>query len=82
MGMNIKNEETHRLARALAAATGESVTRAVAVAVRERLERVRNQRRRATAEEILAIGREMARGLKGMPVDHDELLYDEFGLPK
>lgn len=29
MGLNIKNEETHRLAQELAALTGESMTQAV-----------------------------------------------------
>ena len=36
----MKNEETERLVRELVAVTGESVTGAITVAVRERLERV------------------------------------------
>jgi antitoxin VapB len=40
-GLNIKNAETHRLVKELAALTGESMTAAVTNAVRERLERVR-----------------------------------------
>jgi antitoxin VapB len=36
--LNIKNPETDRLARELAAATGESITTAVTIAIRERLE--------------------------------------------
>lgn len=81
--MNIKNEEAHRLARQLARLTGESLTSAVTVALRERLERARRQRRhRASADEILAMGREIARHVKGKSVDHAELLYDEWGLPK
>ena len=39
MSLNIKNEETYRLAHELAELTGESVTTAVTEAVRERLER-------------------------------------------
>jgi hypothetical protein len=35
MSLNIKNEETQRLARQLAAVTGESMTAAVTLAVRE-----------------------------------------------
>ena len=38
MSLNIKNEETHRLARELAVLTGESMTGAITVALRERLE--------------------------------------------
>ena len=43
MSMNIKNPETDRLARKLAAATGESITTAVTAAVRERLQRIRGE---------------------------------------
>jgi antitoxin VapB len=81
--MNIKNPEAHRLAKQLAAATGESLTTAVIVALRERLDRTGRQRRnRATAEEILALGREIARHDRGPRIDHGDLLYDEMGLPK
>ncbi len=40
MALGIKNAEAECLARQLATATGESVTRAVSMAVREGLERV------------------------------------------
>lgn len=39
MRLTIKNPETDRLARELVALTGESITAAVTVALRERLER-------------------------------------------
>ena len=42
MGLNIKNLEAAAWVRQLAAATVESVTSAVTVAVRERLARVRS----------------------------------------
>jgi len=80
MSLNIKNEETHRLAQELAAMTGESLTAAVTEAVRERLERVKSK---GMAERIMKIARESAALLKGKPLpDHAELLYDENGLPK
>jgi antitoxin VapB len=80
MSLNIKNEETYRLAHELAAVTGESMTTAVTQAVRERLNRVKS---RSTAERIMKISRECAARLKGKPLpDHGELLYDEKGLPK
>lgn len=41
MALNIKDEGADRLVRELAAETGESLTTAVTVAVRERLERLR-----------------------------------------
>jgi len=44
MSLNIKNEQTHRLARELAKLTGENVTAAVTIALQERLERVRRDK--------------------------------------
>ena len=83
MGLNIKNDEAYRLAQAVARLTGESMTRAVTVALRERLDRVRRaQKRKATTEELLAIGQRCSAELDGPPADHDALLYDERGLPK
>ena len=81
MGLNIKNEETHRLAAQLAALTGETMTKAVTVAIRERIERVQRQRH---VPEILARAQEIIRKSGGAQpyIDHAELLYDEHGLPK
>jgi antitoxin VapB len=47
MSLNVKNKEAHRLAEELAKLTGESMAMAVTVALRERLDRVRQQRRAA-----------------------------------
>jgi antitoxin VapB len=84
MGLNIKNEEAHRLARELARATGESMTAAVSEAIRERLERVRGTSEKSRVERILEIGRDCAAHLKEpfKSVDHGDLLYDDKGLPK
>jgi antitoxin VapB len=79
MSLNIKNEEAHKLARQLSEMTGESMAEAVTRAVRERLHRVRSERRGDLAERLLAIGKDCAAHLKG-DVDHDKLLYDEDGL--
>ena len=46
MALNIKDSTADRLARELAAETGESITTAVTIAVRERLERLRAARPR------------------------------------
>ena len=84
MSLNIKSEETHRLAQELAEITGESLTAAVTVAVRERLDRVRRQRGVSLADRLLAIGKDCAAHLKEpyRSVDHGKLLYDERGLPR
>lgn len=84
MGLNIKNEKTHRLVRELARATGESMTAAVDKAVKERLERVRRDKKGNLAERLLQIGRECADHMKEpyLSIDHGEMLYDEKGLPK
>jgi antitoxin VapB len=84
MSLNIKNEETHRMARELARLTGESMTAAVNEAIRERLERVRGKSQEDMVERILQIGRDCASRLKEpyKSIDHGELLYDEKGLPK
>jgi antitoxin VapB len=83
MGLNIKNEEADRLARELAKRTGETITAAVSLAIRERLERVRRDQGESLAERLLAIGRDCAARLKEpfRSVDHAELLYDKQGLP-
>ncbi len=81
MGLNIKNEETHRLATQLAGLTGETMTKAVTVAIRERIARLQRQR---NVPEILARAQEIIRKSGGAQsyTDHAELLYDAHGLPK
>ncbi|MSQ70189.1 MAG: transcription factor [Betaproteobacteria bacterium] len=81
MSLNIKDPETHQLAAALAKATGESMTRAVTLAIQERLERVKRHHR-PSASELLAIGARCAESLTSRRIDHARLLYDELGLPK
>ena len=83
MSLNIKNEETHRLARELAELTGETMTGAVTVALRERLERERK------IQEKLRAMREITDRLSKLPrrpgpsaVEHGDFLYDERGLPR
>lgn len=83
MSLNIKDPETHKLAQTLARETGESITCAVAIALQERLARVRRLRKQGSkAEELLRIGRRCASHLRGAPVDHAALLYDDKGLPR
>ena len=85
MSLNIKNEEACMLARDLAWLTGETITEAITVALRQRLERERHRRGSQTlARELHAIGQRCANLLGPGPsaVEHGELLYDEWGLPK
>lgn len=82
MAFSIKNPEADLLARELAATTGESLTEAVLVALRERLEREQRRKRPLTGR-LLAVG---ARN-RHLPVLDDrsaeEILgYDERGLPR
>ena len=83
IALNIKDPETDRLARELARATGETLTAAVATALRERLERVRDRPRgRDLAAELDAIALRCA----ALPVlderpEDDILGYDTRGLP-
>lgn len=83
MTLNIKDPTADRLVRELAATTGESITTAVTIAVRERLERIG---RTAPPEVRLARIRAIAKRAAARPViDHrtdDELFgWDEDGLP-
>ena len=84
MSLNIKNPETHRLARDLALLTGETVTEAVTVAVRERLERIRSDSRGSLADQLVSIGRDCAARLREpyASIEHGQFLYDDRGLPK
>jgi antitoxin VapB len=80
--LNIKDPEAHRLAAAIAQETGETMTRVVTEALRERFERLPSRQRKASLEELRAIAQRAAGSLKEDYVDHAEFLYDERGLPK
>jgi len=84
VGFNIKNDEAHRLAKKLAALTGETMTAAVTEALRQRLEQVRRAKSGDLADRLLAIGKRTAAHLREpfRSADHAELLYDERGLPR
>ena len=82
MSLNIKNEEAHALAVRVAAVTGETLTEAVTVALRERLARL--EAPDALEQELLALGQDCAARLREpwRSADHGELLYDDMGLPR
>lgn len=80
MALNIKDLETDRLARELAATTGESITEATRRAIEERLTRLR-RRPAKTAElsDIITRGR-ARRTLQDRP-EAEILGYGADGLP-
>ena len=85
MSLNIKNEETCRLAAELAELTGETKTGAITAALRERLAREKRERDKETfLRDIRAIAESCAQHLQPGPsaVEHGDFLYDERGLPK
>ena len=85
MSLNIKNDETCRLANELARLTGETMTGAITVALRERLEREKRERSvEIRVQEMRAIAERCAKLMGPGPsaVEHGDVLYDERGLPK
>jgi antitoxin VapB len=85
LSLNLKDAETVQLVHELAGLTGENLTTAVRVAVKERIERQRPNRKAGLAARLMEIARETA------PLMYDgrtskelmEELYDpETGLPK
>ena len=89
MPLNIKDEAVHAKARRLAELTGASITGAVSEAIDRRLaelETTREAEVRRRSERLQEIGRQFRALLPpdhgATSTDHDELLYDEDGLPK
>ncbi|KJE22332.1 hypothetical protein FF36_03401 [Frankia torreyi] len=82
MALNIKNEEAQRLSRELAELTGETITTAVTVAIRERLDRIRADRESGErrAARIVDLGRQIASAVSASTMSIDDL-YDDYGLP-
>ena len=82
MSLNVKDPEAHRLAQAIAQETGETLTRAVTEALRERYERLHKRDPETMAADIRAIAKRASAHIKRPYLDHAEFLYDEHGLPK
>jgi antitoxin VapB len=84
MAISIKSMQTERLAREVAAKTGESLTGAIQKALEERLERLKRQRRSQVLTSQLE---DILRRVDQLPISDsrtaDEILdYDENGLPR
>ena len=85
MALSLKDPEADRLAREIAERTGETLTGAIVVALRERLARLRTRpsRKQALVDELREIGRRCS----ALPVlddsSEDEILgFDADGLPR
>jgi antitoxin VapB len=82
MGLNVKNQEAHRMAQEIAALTGESLSVAVTEALKERLARIR---RRGLADRLMEIAHRAAERLNApgpKMMEIEDLYDDETGLPK
>jgi antitoxin VapB len=84
MALSIKDPEADRLARELAARTGETLTEAVIVALRERLRRQQSKQAAPARRDRLKTLRQSMRELPVLDArSPDELVgYDEGGLPR
>lgn len=85
MALSIKHPEADRLARELAQRTGESITDAVLIALRERVKRLpqRGSPSARIADELRAARERLARYPVIDSRTPDEILgYDESGLPR
>ena len=82
MALSIKTDEADRLARELAAETGETLTEAVTTALRERLDRIRSRTRIDIAERLDRLSLEYsAMRVVDDPTPDEIIGYDENGLP-
>ncbi|WP_158629261.1 MAG: type II toxin-antitoxin system VapB family antitoxin [Roseitalea porphyridii] len=86
MGLNIKNERVHELARELAALRNESMTSVIKKALENELERERNRDDEArlarieAKQELMAHIRAMDELPAGVSSDHSDF-YDDDGFP-
>jgi len=82
MAISIKDPETDRLARALAAATGETITDAIRNALRDRLEREQHRTVPSVAIQVRRIQERVAKLPVLDPRIPDEIVgYGDDGAP-
>jgi antitoxin VapB len=83
VALSIKHPEADRLARELAARTGETLTDAVVIALRERLARQTGRARATSLRDELATIRRRCASLPVLDARTPEAIvgYDERGLP-
>jgi antitoxin VapB len=83
MALSIKSDEADRLARELAAETGETLTEAVEIALRERLARERGRHIASMSMRLRRLAADVAtlRVADNRPPDA-VIGYDDIGLPR
>ena len=84
MPLSIRNPKAEKLARELAAESGENITQAIIHALEERLERIRGRRTSTdTAEEIMRISKRCSHLPDLDERSPEEILdYDSIGAPQ
>jgi antitoxin VapB len=84
MALSIRNPKAEKLARQVAAESGEKLTEAIIHALEERLERLKGRRTITdVAEEIMKISLRCRALPENDQRDQDEILgYDQNGVPK
>lgn len=82
MALNIKNEEAERLVAEVAALTGTTKTQAIIDALKDKIKAEQSKSNNRKAEALACIARASAIIKKTGPIDIDDFLYDERGLPK
>src|SRR5260370_20221172 len=80
--LNVKDPEAHRLAQAIAQATGETMTHVVKEALRERYERIQRRDPETLAADLRALAPRAPAHVKRRHLDHAKPLYDEREHPK
>jgi antitoxin VapB len=82
VALNIKSDEADRLARELAAETGESLTEAVVIALRERLDREHTRRAASMRTRLKRLAADVAAMRVADGRTPEEIIgHDEAGLP-
>jgi antitoxin VapB len=83
MALSIKSEEADRLARELAAETGETLTEAVVIALRQRLDREHARRAASMRTRLARLAAEVATlRVADDRAPEDIIGYDDDGLPR
>jgi hypothetical protein len=86
MALSIKNREVEANARELAALTGKPITRAVNVALVCEIKREKAAGKKLPEDQFMAAIRDIQARVAKMPIldsrSLNEILYDDFGLPK
>jgi antitoxin VapB len=83
MALSIKSDEADRLARELAAKTGETLTEAVEVALRERLDREQARHAASMSKRLKRLAADVAALRIADNRTPEEIIgYDDAGLPR